>query len=172
MLLWFLAMFVANFLYNNAKCKAMPIADLLNQAGYLLVFLLASALTQTEQLNTPAMIFGALFAMQSHLFGQLMDLAEDKAAGRKTTAVVMGARAAKVLMVAFMVTLTGIAYFNFRGEFVAYFLAAGALFFLFDAALGPKRYPLWFMKTFFIGWNIVVLATMHFVWRYGVFLEK
>jgi 4-hydroxybenzoate polyprenyltransferase len=30
-------------------------------------------------------VFGALFAMHSHLFGQIMDVAPDRLAGRRTT---------------------------------------------------------------------------------------
>jgi len=172
MLLWFLALTLMNALYNNLGFKRLPVVDLLSQAGYALVFVLASALTHTQQLNTPAMIFGALFAMQSHLFGQLMDVDEDKSAGRKTTAILVGIRPAKILLVLFLVVLAALAYFNFKGQFVAYFLGAGALFFALDAAFGPRRYPLYFLKLFFISWNLVVIATMHFVWRFGVFLER
>ena len=97
MLIWFTGLILANACYNSFGFKRLPILDLLNQAGYVLVFVLASWLCEVPQLNTPAIIFGAIFAMQSHLFGQLMDFDEDKAAGRKSTAITMGYRPAKVL---------------------------------------------------------------------------
>ena len=116
------------------------------------------------------MCFSALFAMQSHLFGQLMDVDEDKQAGRHSTAIVMGIRPAKLLLVAIMLVESVIAFSYFRFSVVAWFMAVGAAFFLVDAVFGPKRYPINFMKVFFVGWNLVVIATMYFVWRYEVFL--
>ena len=51
----------------------------------------------------------------------------------------------------------------------ALFMAAGAVFFTADAIAGPARYPVRFSKMFFLGWNAVVLTSMHFVWQLGVF---
>jgi hypothetical protein len=65
-----------------------------------------------------------------------------------------------------------IAAIYFRSHLVAWLMSAGALFFLLDTVFGPRRYPIWFTKTFFIVWNLVVLVTMHWVWRYGLFLLR
>ena len=65
---------------------------------------------------------------------------------------------------------TLIAFHWFSGLYVAAFMLAGAIFFLLDSLMGPKRYPLWFVRAFFIGWNLVVAATIHFIWKYGVFM--
>lgn len=167
---WFAAVVAVNFAYNTLRFKSMPVLDLLNQAGYLLIFVLASWLCQTSQINGPAMVFSMLFAMQSHLFGQLMDIEADKEAGRKSTAIMMGVRPAKVLLVAIMIVEVAIAAKYFRSPIVAWFMSAGAAFFVLDAALGPKHYPVWFTKVFFVLWNIIVLVTMHWVWRYGLFM--
>jgi len=48
-------------------------------------------------------------------------------------------------------------------------MGAGALFFAVDAFAGPTRYPVSFTKVFFVGWNLVVLITVHFVLRLGTF---
>jgi len=64
----------------------------------------------------------------------------------------------------------GIAAVYFRGAIVSLFMACGAIFFLLDAMVGPARYPVAFTKAFFIGWNIIVVATMHLVWRYRWFM--
>ena len=69
-----------------------------------------------------------------------------------------------------MACLTGIAYLNFRGGIVAMFMLLGMLFFTMDLASGNRRYTVWFMKAFFLLWNFVVIASMHFVWKYEVFL--
>ncbi len=169
MLGWFVAMLATNAAYNNLSFKARPVLDVLNQAGYLLVFVLASWLCDVPQLNPAAMAFSALFAMLSHVFGQLMDLDQDRAAGRRSTAVVLGTRGTKALLVLLLTVEAVIAWRWFSGWYVAGFMSAGALFFAVDAAAGPKRYPVSFTKVFFLGWNVVVLATMHFVWRLGIF---
>lgn len=173
-LLWFAAMAAANAVYNWPKLgwKNWPVLDLVNQVAYLLVFVLASWVCAVPQLSAPAMVFSALFAMQSHLFGQVMDVDEDRAAGRRTTASIIGVRASKLLVVALLAVEAHIAWTYFRGAFVEAFLLAGALFFLADALAGfrGRPYPAWFSKLFFVGWNLVVVASMHFVWRYGVFV--
>lgn len=169
---WFVALVLVNACYNTLGFKRLPVLDLLNQVGYLLIFVLGSWLCDVPQLHVAVMIFGALFAMQSQLFGQLMDIDEDRQAGRRSTAVVIGVLPAKILLVVVMVTLALIAYINFVAPTVAIFMAAGATFFFFDTCFGPRRYPVWFTKLFFLGWNIVVILTMHYVWRYDVFLTE
>ena len=170
MLLWVGAVLLTNWTYNNLGFKSRPGLDLLNQVGYLLVFVLAIWLCGVNRLNVAALVFSGLFAMQSHLFGQLMDLDEDAAAGRRTTAVAIGLRPAKVLLSGMMLVEAVIAWTNFQGDFVGHFLALGAIFFACDAWRGPARYPVVFVKAFFVVWNLIVLATMHLVWRYGWFL--
>lgn len=174
LLLWFAAMVFANALYNWPRWgwKNWPVLDLVNQVGYLLVFVLASWLCAVPQLSTPALCFSALFAMQAHLFGQLMDIDEDVAAGRKTTASVLGVRGGKLLLVGLLLVEAAIARVWFAGFLVEVFMALGALFFLADALVGyrGRPYPALFSKGFFVGWNVVVVATMYLVWRYGVFI--
>ncbi len=169
MLGWFAAVLLTNATYNNLGFKARPVLDVLNQAGYVLVFVLASWLCAVPQLNAAAVAFSALFAMLSHVFGQLMDLDQDRDAGRRSTAVVLGPRATKALLVLLLAAEAGIAWRWFAGGYVAWFMGAGALFFTADALAGPTRYPVVFTKLFFVGWNLVVLATMHVVWRFGTF---
>jgi 4-hydroxybenzoate polyprenyltransferase len=172
MLLWFSAVLLTNATYNSLGFKKLPGLDLLNQVGYLLIFVLASWLCTVPQMNAPVMMFSALFAMQSHLFGQLMDIDEDRAAGRRSTAIVLGRYASKLLLVLLMLIESGIAYAYFRGTLVATFMLIGAALFLADTALGPARYPVWYTKLFFISWNLIVISTMHFVWRYGLFVVE
>lgn len=169
MIAWFAAVIATNAAYNTFGFKRLPILDILNQAGYVLVFVLASWLCAVPQLNTPAMIFSAVFAMISHTFGQLMDIEPDRLAGRRSTAVIIGSRPAKFLLISMMLLEAWLAWNYFTGWYVALFMLLGAFYFLVDAIWGPECYPLTFSQVFFLGWNIVVLLTMHFIWRYGVF---
>lgn len=170
MVVWFVAIIIANGCYNTLGFKRMPWLDVLNQTGYLLVFVLASWLCSVEQLNAAAMVFSALFAMHSHLFGQIMDIEEDRRAGRRTTAVTIGVRNSKLLLVALLIGEAAIAFTFFRGTMVGGFMLVAACFFLIDALVGPKRYPLFFVTAFFIVWNLIAIATMHIIWRYGLFV--
>ena len=121
------------------------------------------------------MIFSALFAMHSHLFGQIMDVDEDAAAGRRSTAVTLGTglagvRRSKLLLTGVLAVEAAIAFVFFRGWMVGLFSLAAAGFFLLDAWFGPRRYPLVFVQVFFVAWNLIAIATMHVIWRYGLFV--
>jgi 4-hydroxybenzoate polyprenyltransferase len=174
MLLWFGGLVAANAIYNWPRFgwKNWPVLDLLNQVGYLLVFVLSSWVCQVPQLSAPALVFSGLFAMQCHLFGQIMDVDADRAAGRHTTAVVIGVRASKLLVVALLVVAAGISWRYFSGGVIQVFLIAAGALFLADAVLGygARPYPTWLSKAFFLGWNAVVLSTMHFIWSRGLFV--
>lgn len=170
MAFWFAGLLAANTCYNSLGFKRMPWLDLLNQTGYLLVFVLASWLCDVPQLNAPAMIFSALFAMHSHLFGQIMDINEDAAGGRQTTAVSIGVRNSKLLLVGILICEAMIAFAFFSGSVVGLFMLFAAGFFLVDAYFGPRRYPLPFLTAFFVGWNLVAISTMYFIWRHGLFV--
>jgi len=171
---WFAALVAVNTIYNQPALgfKNRPVVDVIAQIGYLLVFLLASWLCAVPQLSAPALAFSALFAMHGHLFGQLMDVDQDVAAGRKTTASVVGVRPGKLLVAALMLAEAAIAYRWFAHPAVAAFMAAGAAFFVLDASAfyRGKPYPSLFSKVFFVGWNVVVVATAYVVWRTGVFV--
>jgi 4-hydroxybenzoate polyprenyltransferase len=171
---WFVALAAANALYNQPALgfKNRPVLDVIAQVGYLLVFVLASWLCAVPQLSWPAMAFSALFAMQGHLFGQLMDVEQDRAAGRRTTAVVFGVRASKLLVAVLLLGEAALAFRYFAHVAPAVFAAAGAAFFVVDALaiLRERPYPSLFAKVFFVGWNVVVIATVYVVWKTGVFV--
>jgi len=170
MLGWFVGVCAFNASYNNLGFKKIPVLDLLNQVGYLMIFVLGSWLCTVKQLNTPAMCFSALFAMQSHLFGQIMDVDEDLAAGRNTTAVAIGVPRSKWLLAGIMIAEAIIALIYLNGFVVPAFMVCGGIVFAVDAVVGPQKYPLKFLAAFFICWNIVAIISMHLVWRYGLFL--
>lgn len=102
-LVWFAILAGGSALYNrkNGGAKDFPICDLLFQCGYLLVFVL-SDWTRGAFSPWPIYAFGFVFAMHSHLFGQIMDIEPDARAGRLTTAAWLGATRAKLLIVALL----------------------------------------------------------------------
>ncbi|MEL7496823.1 MAG: UbiA family prenyltransferase [Planctomycetota bacterium] len=168
MLIWLAAVVGSNALYNNVGWKQLPVLDVLNQSGYLLVFVLASWLCEVPMPGWPTIVFGALFAMQSHLFSEIMDIDVDKLSGRHTSAMLLGAYASKRVLGAIMIVESAIAFIYFPGPWVGGFMALGATFFLVDSWVGPKRYSLTFVTLFFVGWNMVVFGSIYFVWRFGL----
>ena len=156
---WFALLAGGSALYNRrgGGAKDFPISDLLFQCGYLLVFVL-SDWTRGGVSSWPIYAFGWVFAMHSHLFGQIMDIAPDARAGRLTTAVWLGATRAKLLIAALLTLEVWLATWLPFKPYLMPLLAGGALFFLLDAALWRARpYPLAFLKLFFVGFNAALL---------------
>src|SRR2546423_11905523 len=104
-----------------------PPLEILNQAGYLFVFLLSSWVNHVPQLRWPAWLFGALFAMHGHVFGEIMDLEPDHSSGRRTTAVAIGRVRAKLLISLLLAVETVLLYVFFRDLVWTGFLLASAL---------------------------------------------
>jgi hypothetical protein len=85
---------------------------------------------------------------------------------------VIGVVGGKLLVAVLMLIEAAIGWIYFAHLAVAGFMAAGALFFVADATLffRGRAYPSLFAKGFFVGWNLVVVATAYLVWRTGVFM--
>lgn len=156
-LAWFAALVVAVAVYNAPKFgwKGRPPLDVLIQASYLLVFVISSWLNQAPQLPWQTFLFGALFAMHSHVFGEVMDIEPDRQSGRQTTATRMGRVPSKFLIAAFLASESLLVYFSFGDPAITLFLVAGAVWFLLDATLVWKKRPYSpkEMRLFMWGWN-------------------
>src|SRR3981189_3729820 len=124
-------------LYNapGIAWKGRPPYDVLIQASYLLVFVLSSWLNNAPQLPWQTFLFCALFAMHSHVFGEVMDIEPDQKSGRRTLATQIGRVPAKLFIASLLIIecILVSKYFNDRAVII--FLGAGALFFLLDATL-------------------------------------
>ena len=165
---WWAAVVGATALYNLPRIglKNWPFVDLLNQISYTLVFVLSSWLNTVPQLPWHTFVFGALFAMHSHLFGEVMDHRFDLAAGRRTTAGAIGIVAAKSLLAGLLVIEAAIVWRFAHDPWIATALGGGALFFIGDAALfwRDRPYAPWQMRSFFLGWNAAALLSIPWVW--------
>jgi 4-hydroxybenzoate polyprenyltransferase len=165
---WYAILLLAVGLYNAPRFgwKGHPPFDVLIQASYLLVFVLSSWLNTVPQLPWQAFLFGALFAMHSHVFGEVMDIAPDRLSGRKTMATVIGRMPAKFLIAAFLGMETLLVRTYFRDCVVAGFLALGAVWFVLDATLlwRDRAYRPKEMRLFLWGWNIA--AVLGILWNW------
>jgi len=181
-LLWIAAALAVNACYNlpAVNFKGRPVVDVLAQSGYLLVFLLASWVNHVPQLSWPAMLFGMLFAMHSHLLGETTDIEPDRAAGRHTTAVVIGAAGTK-LLIATMLLAESLIAVTLLGDWrtsladgraiVGLFLLVAAVGFATDYIVrGGQTVSDHVLGGVLIAWNVVAIVSMYFVWRSGVFV--
>jgi 4-hydroxybenzoate polyprenyltransferase len=167
-LLWFGTLLAAVALYNAPRIglKTRPPFDVLMQSSYLVVFVLSSWVNEVPQLPWQTFVFGALFAMHSHLFGEVMDIVPDREAGRTTTAMQIGAVPTKLLIAVFLGVEVGLITGYFHDRVIGGFLAAGAVWFVSDALwLWRKRpYSRKVMTLFMWIWNVT--AVLLIVWDY------
>ncbi len=171
MAIWLALAVGVNALYNapGLALKAKPGFDLLMQAGYLLVFLFSSWINDAPSLPAATLLFSALFAMHSHLFGQIMDVEPDRSAGRITTAVAIGVLPSKALLCGLLLTEAGIVWQVYRDPYISLFLLAAAAGFAIDAMFvyRERSYPQWLIKAAFVFWNLAALASLHWMWSRG-----
>jgi 4-hydroxybenzoate polyprenyltransferase len=168
---WYATLLLAVGIYNAPRVgwKGRPPFDVLIQSSYLLVFVLSSWLNHTAQLPWQTFLFGALFAMHSHIFGEVMDIEPDQLSGRHTTATQIGRVRAKFLIAVLLGVETALVYSYFRDWIVTGFLALGALWFLLDAMLLWKNraYRPREMRLFLWGWNAAALLGMFWNWTHA-----
>jgi 4-hydroxybenzoate polyprenyltransferase len=168
MLLWFAGTVAAAGIYNWPRYgfKSRPPLEIFNQAGYLFVFVLSSWLNHVPQLPAATLVFGALFAMHSHVFGEIMDLEPDRASGRRTTATVIGRVSAKLLIAALLAAECALVFVCFRDVILSGFLLASGLWFALDGAFiwRAQPYTPGQMKFAMLAWNVIALGSMPWVW--------
>jgi 4-hydroxybenzoate polyprenyltransferase len=165
---WFAALLLAVGLYNAPRFgwKSHPPFDVLIQASYLLVFVLSSWLNHAEQLPWPTFLFGALFAMHSHVFGEVMDIGPDRLTGRLTTATFIGSVPSKILIASLLCIESVLVFVFFQDVIVTGFLTLAAVWFLLDASVLWKNRPYSpaVMRLFMWAWNAVALLGMYWNW--------
>jgi 4-hydroxybenzoate polyprenyltransferase len=159
--LWFAAILLAVYFYNARPfaLKGRPPFDVLIQSSYLLIFILSSWLNRAPQLPWQTFLFGALFAMHSHVFGEIMDIEPDQKSGRSTLATKIGRVPAKFLVAALLLIEAFLITHFFEDPAIAIFLAAGALVFLLDATVlwKSRAYSAPHMRLFLWGWNAAAM---------------
>ena len=165
-LLWLIVLW-ASWRFNVPRFgwKGVPPLDVLIQSSYLLVFVLSSWLNGVPQLPWPTFVFGALFAMHSHVFGEVMDIAPDRLIGRRTTATAIGAVRAKWLIAAILCVEMVLLRQFFHAGLVAIFLR-WACWFVIDATFLWKNraYRPLEMRVFMWAWNLASLAAIYWDW--------
>ncbi len=119
------------------------------------------------------LLYLSLFAFQAHIAGEIMDIEPDILAEKKTTAVLIGRKKAKFLMLFLLLFEAYILKFWFNDWVLSSFLAAFAIWLILDIFIffKNKPYTLKQMKIFGIAINISAVLSMIWVLYSGNLLR-
>ncbi len=160
-----------NGLYNLPKhgLRSIPPLELIAQVGYLLIVPLSIFINDVEQILWLTYIYLLLFAWQSHLIGEVMDIEPDRKAGRRTTATLLGMKGSKTLIIFIVAIEVALMYFVYQEFIFGSILACGLLWLMIDLffVFKTENYTYTQMKLFAILSNLVALASMIYVWYSG-----
>ncbi len=174
MILLFAGLLLINALYNLPKngLRSRPPLELLCQIGYLLIAPFSILVNQVEALPVATYAYLFLFAMQSHLIGEVMDIEPDKSAGRKTTATIWGIKNTKLLIIGIVIAEVSLLLLYFKEYLFAGMLGIGLIWLILDLFFIYKTssYTLNQMKLFGLLSNLVALISMAYVWYSGCLL--
>lgn len=168
---WLTTLVFLNYLYNDKtmRVSSRPPFELFISLGYLLALLMSVRLNGGIVVPITTYLYLMLFAIQSHLIGEIMDIEPDRAGGRKTTATALGFRGSKVLL-AVIVGIEAYILLAIANELLlGVFLVLYTLYMILDALFifKNKPYPLQLIKLFGICANIAALVTMVWLWITG-----
>jgi 4-hydroxybenzoate polyprenyltransferase len=155
---------VVNYIYNfePLRLKTRPPLELLIQTGYILTGIFSIVLNDLAMLPWQTIVYLIFFCFQAHLAGEIMDIGPDKAAGKTTSAVLLGRRNSKFFMIVLLIVEVCILSFWFQDYVLAGTLAAFMLWLLLDVLFIYKNreYTLQEMKLFGYGMNAIGFASM------------
>ncbi|MFT5167690.1 MAG: 4-hydroxybenzoate polyprenyltransferase [Saprospiraceae bacterium] len=171
----YLGLLFINFLYNHPRygLSSRPPLEILCQIGYLLVVPFSVWLNEVAALPWQTYFYLLLFAFQSHLMGEVMDIEPDRKSGRKTTATVIGMRKTKLLIILIVALEVCLLFVVFKEYIFGGILALSLLWLILDLLFifKTKTYSLSQMKLFGLLSNIAALVTMAYVWYSGCLLS-
>lgn len=170
-LIWLFFMLIINWLYNKRKngLRTRPPLELMSQVGYLLIVPFSMDINGIDFIQPAMWLYLFLFAMQSHLMGEVMDIDSDRSSGRKTTATVLGMFRTKLLIMLLVLFEILIMFFAFGEIVFGGFLIFVLIWLMLDAFLIFKsnRYSIVQMKVFSVASNLIAIATMVYVYFNG-----
>ncbi len=171
----FSILFLVLLAYNfpNKGFRNTPPLELFAQFGYLLIVPFSMMLNQTSEVPYITYFYLVLFAIQSQLIGEVMDIEPDKKAQRKTTATQLGMKRTKFLIIFIVALEVSLLFFVYQDFIFGGMLALGLIWLLLDLFLIFKNrtYSLSEMKLFGIGSNVIALLSMIYVWWSGVLMK-
>lgn len=164
-----------NGLYNLPKngLRSRPPLELLCQVGYLMIVPFSMLLNDLPSLPWLTYVYLLLFAWQSHLIGEVMDIIPDQKAGRNTTAILLGMKKTKLLIIAIVSLEVLLLFYAYEDYVFGGLLALAIVWLLIDLFLVFKTatYTLTQMKLFGLLSNLIALFSMGYVWYSGCLLK-
>jgi len=161
---------LANALYNLPQrgWRGRPPLELVNALAMLLILPLSAALNGTPPLSPFAYVYLAVFCLQAHLIGEVMDLEPDRASGRATTALLLGRRPAKLVIMGLVIAAGTLLWAVFHQVLLACFLYLAALWLVYDlAALDRKPYSRGQFTLMGIALNLSGYGSIAWLWLQG-----
>jgi len=157
--------------YNHPThgLRGRPPGDLISQAGYLLTVVLSCQLNGVALPGPLVFVYLALFCLQAQLMGEVMDIAPDRATGRRTTATELGARRTKWLIITVVSAEVAIVGGPLGDPAFALGLSGFLAWLLLDQLVLFREgvYSLTLMKLFGIAGNLCAVFSMAWVWWRG-----
>ena len=158
-------------LYNHPTrgLRGRPPGDLVAQGGYLLTVVLSAQVNDVALPSLLVFAYLALFCAQSQLVGEVMDIGPDRAAGRRTTATVLGARRTKWVIIAVVAAEVALVAGPLHDPVFAVALGAFLVWLLVDQLVlfADGTYSLGLMKLFGVLSNVFAIASMGWIWWRG-----
>ncbi len=164
-----------NWLYNNAGggLRQRPPWELLAQVGYLLVVPLSAMTNEAPLPGLSVWVYLSLFAVQSHLIGEVMDVVPDANAGRSTTATVIGVHRTKLLIIGIVLAELGVVWFWIDDLPLSGMLVFALAWLLLDVTwlFRNRGYSLRQMRLAGVGSNVMALLSAAYVWYSGCLVD-
>lgn len=170
----FAALVLVMLAYNFPKkgFRNMPPLELFAQFGYLLIVPFSVMLNDTAAVPLLTYAYLVLFAIQSQLIGEVMDIEPDRQANRNTSATKLGLKNTKILIILIVALEVGLLMFAYDDFIFGGMLALGLVWLLVDLFIIFKnqKYTLAQMKLFGVGSNLIAAVSMAYVWWSGVLM--
>ncbi len=161
-----LFMIVVNIIFNYKpfRLKERPPFEIFIQIGYVFTALFSILLNDVPMIPWQTFLCLTVFAFQAHIAGEIMDIEPDILAKKRTTAVLIGRKKAKFLMLFLLLFEVYILKFWFDDWVLSSFLAAFSLWLILDIFIFFKNKPYTVPQMKFFGIAINVAAILSMIW--------
>ncbi|WP_347373339.1 UbiA family prenyltransferase [Aequorivita sp. Q41] len=163
-LLLFMIVVYITYNYKPFRIKERPPFEIFFQVGYVFTALFSIHLNNLDMLSWQTILYLTLFAYQAHIAGEIMDIEPDILAKKKTTAVLIGRKKSKFLMISLLAFEAYILKFWFDDWVLSSFLALVTLWLILDVFIFFKDNPYTIKQMKFFGYAINIAAILSLIW--------
>ncbi|WP_420320573.1 UbiA family prenyltransferase [Flagellimonas sp.] len=166
MFLLLCVMVLVNIVYNFRpfRLKERPPFEIFIQSGYVLTAFFCIELNGLPALPWETVVYLALFAFQAHIAGEIMDIEPDRKAGKVTTAILLGRKKTKILMLCLLVLESFLLIYWFNDWVLASFLVLFSIWLILDTFFIFKNRPYTNKQMLLFGFAINISAILSMVW--------